>query len=560
MKTKFIALIILTLTVFEVSSQGNKIWSTYYGGPSNEVNPVGGPLVATDLSGNVFLTGYTYSSSGISSGGFQNNFGGVVDGYLVKFNSSGNRLWATYFGGSSADYVYGLVTDVSGNVYVSGKTASTSSVSASGHQNAFGGGTFDAFLIKFDTNGNRIWATYYGGSGDDVANGISVDINENVYLTGMTESSSNISSGGFQNSLNGLSDAFLVKFSSSGTRLWATYYGGSSSESGNTTTLDAYGNVYIAGQTNSSSNVSLGGFQNTIGGSTDAFFVKFDSNGNRIWASYYGGLNIDIANCMLCSQTGNIYIAGYTLSTNAISSNGFQNTFAGGINQGDAFLAKFDSLGNRIWSSYYGGPNDDYCLSITKDNSGNIYIGGDTYSNTGIAINGFQNILQGTENEFIAKIDSLGNLHCATYFGVNHDEDGHIAVDQSGFIYLAGGTQSTLGIASGGFQNSFGGGGTDSYLAKFSTNCLNVGVDEANSQKEFSIFPNPISNSLSIKIEKEINNCELIVINAIGQTIYTQSVFKGSNEIYFKNLNKGLYTYLLIQNKTRIGSGKIIVE
>jgi hypothetical protein len=560
MKRKINTLIILLLAVFEVSSQGNKIWSTYYGGPSNEVNPVGGPLVATDLSGNVFLTGYTYSSSGISSGGFQNNFGGLVDGYLVKFNSSGNRLWATYFGGSNADYVYGLITDISGNVYVSGKTASTSSVSSSGHQNAFGGGTFDAFLIKFDTNGNRIWATYYGGTGDEVGNSISVDINGNVYLTGMTESSSNISSGGFQNSLNGLRDAFLVKFNSSGTRLWATYYGGSSVESGNATALDTYGNVYLAGSTNSSSNISLGGFQNAIGGSTDAFLAKFDSNGNRIWASYYGGINIDIANCMLCSQTGNIYIAGYTLSTNAISFNGFQNTFAGGINQGDAFLAKFDSVGNRIWASYYGGTNDDYCLSITKDNSGNIYMGGDTYSNTGIAINGFQNILQGTENEFIAKIDSLGNLHCATYFGVNHDEDGHIAVDQSGFIYLAGGTQSTSGIASGGFQNSFGGGGTDSYLAKFSTTCLNVGVAEENSIKGFSLYPNPNNSSFNLKLETEINNGEIIIINDIGQNIYTQPVFKGLNEISFKELSKGLYTYLLFQNKVRIGTGKIFVE
>jgi hypothetical protein len=287
MKTKLIVLIILTLTVFEVSSQGNKIWSTYYGGPSNEVNPAGGPFVATDLSGNVFLTGYTYSSSGISSGGFQNNFGGAVDGYLVKFNSSGNRLWATYFGGSNAEYVYGLVTDASGNVYVSGKTASTSSVSSAGHQNAFGGGTFDAFLIKFDTNGNRIWATYYGGSGDDSGNGISVDVNENVYLTGITESSSNISSGGFQNSLSGTKDAFLAKFNSSGARIWATYYGGTGYESGNSLAIDTYSNVYMSGSTTSTANVSIGGFQNVIGGSQDAFLVKFDSNGNRIWASYY---------------------------------------------------------------------------------------------------------------------------------------------------------------------------------------------------------------------------------------------------------------------------------
>lgn len=560
-KMKIIYLIISFLILKAPSfAQGNRIWSTYYGGNKNEVTPSGGPFVATDNSGNVFMAGYTLSLSNIASGGFQNSFGGLIDAFLVKFDGAGNRLWATYYGGNSAEYIYGITTDALGNVYICGKTASTNNIASGGFQNFIGGGTFDAFLVKFDPNGNRLWSSYYGGSADDSGDGISVDALGNVYLTGTTASSLNISSGGFQNSFGGVNDAFLVKFNSSGNRIWASYYGGSSNDIASGSAIDGFGNIYISGSTGSSNNIASGGFQNSIGGAYDAFLVKFDSTGNRIWASYYGGSNNDYACSIITSASGMVYLAGYTNSTSGIAFSGFQNSFAGGASLGDAFLVKFDSFGNRTWGTYYGGPGEDYCLSIVADGSGNVYLGGDTYSSSGIASNGFQNIKQGTENEFIVKLDSNGNRLCATYFGASHDEDGHVAVDLFGNIYLTGSTQSTIGIASGGFQNTFGGGATDAYLAKFSSTCLNTGIEEEKILNSNSVYPNPSDGFFRLSIENEIDRGAIILINSLGQKVYEHKITNGQNNINTVNLPSGLYTYFIIRDEVQISNGKLIIE
>jgi hypothetical protein len=254
------------------------VWATYYGGSIEDK----GNSCAVDGSGNVYLTGATESTNNIASGGHQNTFGGNSDAFLVKFNSSGVRQWATYYGGSEYDYGNSCATDNSGNVYLAGATESTNNIASGGHQNSYGGG-YDAFLVKFNSSGVRQWATYYGGSGVVYlqGNSCSTDGNGNVYLAGVTSSASNIASGGHQNSFGGGgTDAFLVKFNSAGIRQWATYYGGSEYDYGNSCATDLSGNVYLAGYTESTNNIASGGHQNTYGGGGDGYLVKFDNSTN----------------------------------------------------------------------------------------------------------------------------------------------------------------------------------------------------------------------------------------------------------------------------------------
>lgn len=545
-------IIILSLIVRTSSGQDTRIWATYYGGPGNEVNPVGGPSVATDVFGNIYLSGYTYSASGISSGGFQDNFGGAVDAFIVKFDASGNRLWASYYGGAGAEYANGIITDVAGNVYLTGKTSSTSGIASEGFQNTFGGGTFDAFIVKFAANGNRLWASYYGGAGDDGGGSVITDSLRNVYLAGQTFTASGLASGGFQNSSGGVSDAFLVKFDSAGNRIWATYYGGESGEDATTVTCDEMGNVYLAGNTASTSGISSGGFQNTLGGAVDAFLVKFDSSGNRIWATYYGGSASELAYGIL-SNASDVYMTGLTSSLTGISSNGFQNIYGGGTE--DAYMVKFDSAGNRIWGTYYGGESYDYCYSSAKDALDNIYLSGDTYSAYGIASGGFQDSLIGIENQFIAKFNSKGNRQCATYFGQNHDEDGHLAVDGSGNIYLAGGTTSISGIASGGFQNTLGG-GIDAYLVKFSS-CLRDGIAEAGNLNLLSFSPNPSPGKFIIQ-SSSITIAQIRIFNLLGNLVYTSTIQNRESEIDLSLEPNGIY-FIFFKSDNQATTGKLIV-
>jgi hypothetical protein len=342
-------------------ANGNRIWATYYGGTQSEW----GFGLAIDNFGNVYLTGFTGSSSGIASGGFDNVFGGGTDdAFLVKFDTNGNRIWATYYGGGGDDIGLGITVDNNGNIYMCGRTLSNNDISSGGFQNTYGGGE-DAFLVKFDANGNRIWATYYGGTEGDVAEGVSTDSNGNVYIGGMSFSLTGIASGGFQNSYGGgFYDAMIVKFDANGNRIWASYYGGSGNDwaIGGVAT-DNNGNVYLAGQTTSTTNIASGGFQNTFGGVYDAFIVKFTSSGNRAWGTYYGGAGYDTGEGLTTDNIGNVYITGQTSSTTNIASGGFQNSYGGGL--WDAYLVKFNSTGNRVWGTYYGGSADDWGNTVT---------------------------------------------------------------------------------------------------------------------------------------------------------------------------------------------------
>jgi hypothetical protein len=453
----------------------NLLWATYYGGSGND----GGLACTLDSSGNVYLAGETTSSNAISVGGHQNTFGGNPDAFLVKFNSAGVRLWATYYGGGDYDQGYSCVVDISGNVYLTGVSGSFTVIAAGGHQNTFGGGGADAFLVKFNSTGVRQWATYYGGMYQDYGTDCSVDGSGNVYLAGYTQSSTNIAAGGHQNTHgnagggNNEDDAFLVKFNSSGVRQWATYYGGNYIDEGFSCAVDGSGNVYLAGNAGPSNTnvIASGGHQNTFGGARDAFLVKFNSSGVRQWATYYGGGEYDMGTSCAVDGSGNVYLAGKTCSSSSIAVGGHQNTYGGGslgsCIYGDAFLVKFNSAGVRQWATYYGGSEDEQGSSCALDGSGNVYLAGFTLSTTAIASGGYQNTLGGYRDVFLVKFNSSGVRQWATYYGGSSSEEGYsCTVDGSGNVYLTGETNSSTAIALNGHQNTLGV-YEDAFLAKF---------------------------------------------------------------------------------------------
>ena len=473
-----ITLVTICVLSFTSKAQSNRQWSTYYGGSSYEY----AYGVATDDAGNVYITGETQSNYGITTGAYgayQSAFGGAADAFLVKFNAAGVRIWATYYGGAQIDRANSIAIDPDGNIYLAGSTNSSSGIASPGVMGAGGAfqpslsGSTDAFLLKLDAAGNRLWSTYYGGNGDDVANSVSCDAAGNVCIGGITQSFSGIASNGAYQTAHGLAglDAFLVKFDKDGNRLWGTYFGGPGHDWGYGVSNDALGNIYLTGVTASITGIAFNGSQMTSGGGgADAFLVKFDASGARQWATYYGGSGYDFGNNKVATDAqNNVYLFGGTSSANGIAFNGFQMTF-GGVT--DGFLAKFNASGTRLWATYFGGPATEEAFSIAISNFGGIFINGDTYSSTGIASGGFQNSLIGSENQFIANFNSDGNRICSTYYGSVHEEDGSIATDNTGHVFLLANTYSNGGLASGGFQNSFAG-ARDAFLVKFST-CTNA--------------------------------------------------------------------------------------
>jgi hypothetical protein len=265
----------------------------------------------------------------------------------VKFKSAGVRLWATYYGGSEVDNGYSCATDAIGNVYLAGTTTSTNNIASGGHQNTLGG-RGDAFLVKFNSSGVRQWATYYGGSDVDIGSSCATDGDGNVYMAGETWSRSGIAYGGHQdtfyndeNSFLG-NNSFLVKYNGAGVRQWATYYALGPPGGDVSCAADVSGNVYLAGSTGSTDNIALAGHQNISGGQSDAYLVQFNSAGVRQWATYYGGEKEDVGNSCVVDNNGNVYLIGKTNSFNNIAYNGHQNTYDS-LEVYNSFLVKFDN-------------------------------------------------------------------------------------------------------------------------------------------------------------------------------------------------------------------------
>ncbi|PZF71585.1 DUF7948 domain-containing protein [Taibaiella soli] len=444
-------------------------WATYFGGAIEETTKSG--CVTGDVFGNGYLCGYTNSTTNIATtGSYKDTLTGGTDAFLVKFNNAGVRKWATYYGGTSADQGWSTATDPSGNVYLSGFTNSNGLSTTGSHQAAKAGGN-DAFLVKFDTSGVRQWATYYGGSSSEQGNAVSCDKSGNVYLGGFTNNSASgiATTGAYQTTGGGGNDAFLVKFNSAGVRQWGTYYGGSGTDQGMSLKCDTAKNVFLAGYSLSTTGLaSTGGYQSTNGGNEDGFLVKFDSSGVRQWGTFYGGSGTDMCQGVTCDPNGNAYIVGYTLSTSGIATTGsYQPTFGGGTSVADAYLVKFNSSGTRQWATYYGSTGDDWGLGISADVLGHIYITGFTNSTTGIATAGAIKDTLDFQDAFVVKFDTTGARIWGTYFGGEDSELGYgIFCNSFSNVFIGGMAGSLTNLAtSSAHQTTKGGGYYDGYMA-----------------------------------------------------------------------------------------------
>jgi predicted SpoU family rRNA methylase len=574
------------------------VWATYYGGNNDD----GAFSISTDANGNVFVVGSTSSTDfprynpgggayfdgtcgtdGNCNYDYDNYYSDV---FILKFNNNGIRLWATYYGGSRSDVASSISTDANGNVFVVGYTLSTNFPrynpgGGAYYQGTCGGCTTysDAFILKFTNNGVRLWATYYGGNNDDVATSISTDANGNVFVVGYTSSTDfptyNPGGGAYYQPNNaGGSDAFILKFTNNGVRLWATYYGGSNGDGASSISTDANGNVFVVGGTESTNfpTYNPGGgayFDGTCGTDgncnyngynyrSDAFILKFTNNGIRLWATYYGGSNWDEAYSISTDVNGNVFVVGGTFSTDFPTQDIGGGAYYQANNAGwsDVFILKFTNNGIRLWATYYGGGDSDVATSISTDANGNVFVVGWTWSNYfptynpgGGAYYQPNNASPWAYDAFILKFNNNGIRLWATYYGGNYgDVASSISTDANGNVFVVGWTYSTN------FPTYNPGGGayyqpnkvdySDVFISKFSGS---ISIPES-----FISSIKIKNNNVIIKLNENING-EFKVFTILGREIIRGKI--NNNEISFKVPSSGIYI-LKVNNK----NVKIVVK
>ena len=454
------------------------VYATYLGGASTDL----GTGIAVDSAHNVYVTGWTSSSNFPTAGSFQAALSGPFDAFVTKLNPTGTALiYSTYLGGTGQDLAAAIAVDGNGSAYITGRTDSTDFPIAPqfGAILATAQGGLDAFVTKLDPSGSSlVYSTYLSGNpnSNDVGTGIAVDGSGNAYVVGTTDSANFIGTpGAFQvNYGGGISDAWVVGgINPGGTGyLYITLLGGSGDDHGTGIAVDASGNAYLTGYTNSTNFPLTSGNkpQPLSGGGYDAFFVKFNAAGSALLHStFLGGSGDDRGLAIALNASGNACIAGSTSSTNFPTLGGIQVSNGGGAS--DAFVTKYTPAFGWVYSTYLGGSGLEQATGIAEDSSGNAYVTGITQSQNFPFVSPVQGPGGGAfDDAFVAKVNPTGTvLLYATYLGGNATDQGTaIAVDSRGNALVTGKSASTDFFTVGAYQVAMAG-VYDAFVAKIST-------------------------------------------------------------------------------------------
>jgi hypothetical protein len=393
-------------------STASLLYSTYLGGGENEEVYD----IAVDGSGNAYVTGKTSSMDFPTLNQYQ-SYQGYYDLFVTRLDTTqsgaSSLLYSTYLGGGSDDFGYGIAVDSSGNAYVTGETYSTDFPTLNQYQADQGGR--DAFVIRLDTArsgaSSLLYSTYLGGGDGDYGRGIAVDSSGNAYITGFTDSTDFPTLNQYQLYQNNR-NVFVTKLDStqSGVSclLYSTYLGGGGNDYGYDIAVDGTGNVFVTGHTSSTDFPTLNQYQVDQGdGNYDVFVTRLDPTQNGasslLYSTYLGGGSEDYGYDIAVDASGNVYLTGYTNSTDFPTLNpyqGFQGVW-------DVFITSLDparsGTSSLLYSTYLGGGGGDEGWSIAVDNSGNAYVTGWTDSTDFPILNQYQGDRGGTD-VFVTKL------------------------------------------------------------------------------------------------------------------------------------------------------------
>jgi hypothetical protein len=436
-----------------------------------------------DNFGNVYVTGYFKSNTIVFDTITLTNDAtdGSMDIFLVKYDTSGNVIWAKSYGGTKDDYAESITTDVSGNIYLTGTFQSDSVIFDTDTLIRNNNIDYSVFIVKINSSGGVIWARNSKGNSvfaDGQSSSITIDVFNDIYITGYFSRGddsvlSNIIFDTITLTNTGGYNIFIVKYDSSGNVIWANNEGVGESFS---ITTDIIGSIY------------------TVGYFNNMFVVKYDSSGNIIWFKTQNG--IVQPNAMSIDNAGNIYVVGnfeniIVFDTITLTSNGYT----------DIFIVKYDSSGNVIWARNAGTPNSDNAYSITVDNSNNIYVTGyferDSINFGSYTLINYDTV--GTADIFVVKYDSSGHVIWAkSAGGALDDKANSITVDIDGNIYVSGYFQSQTIV----FDSTtlyYNGMTGNVFFAKLNNITNTTGIKTQQNNVLCSFFQN--YNTMNIKID-----------------------------------------------------------
>lgn len=347
--------------------------------------------------------------------------------------------WFTYFGGEEGDSFGKTIIGTDGFLYTVGSTNGSCCLSTLPTTHA---GEKDVTISKWTTDGSLVWSRYYGGEGNEFRNGFALDSENNIYIGGSTYSETGIATdGAYQTEAELGDEGFLAKISSEGETIWSTYLGSPSSDGVDDLCIDSDGNLFIVGGTGYDGYPAL----NDHSGGSDVYVAKVDpSNGYLEWFRYIGSPTVDRTASCTVGIDNNIYLSLTTVAETGMATEGAHQESGGYVS---VILAKIDTLGNLLWSTYISGDESEDWSSLATDPDGNIYVGGQTMSPNNIGTSGAhqeESIIMnnspfpGAISNFIVKYNADGEKLWGTYYGEESTSGGGEIYFYGDHLYFAG--------------------------------------------------------------------------------------------------------------------------
>ena len=479
--------------IAKYDANGNVLWAKHVG---NWDNNAVGTSVSIDGNGNVFVTGH-FASSTITFDSITLNNGGWADMFIAKYDPNGNVLWAKNGIGASLDAGVSVSTDIAGDALVTGFFES-STLTFGTHvltNSTYYSHGYNLFLVKYDANGNVLWAKSAVGTGGGTPRSVNVDPAGNAFVTGefntpsMTFDSITLTGG----------SSFIAKYDVNGNVVWAKSTVGAHSTCAS---ADPNGNVFVAGWFGTATIAFGSVVLNNSSTGYNVFTVKYDANGNALWAK---------------SADGGLYVQGWSVSADL-----YGNAFVTGYFQSPPIA--FDSVTLTpppANCSYSSSPYCDPMFIVKYDANGNVLCASSLASGNGSSVSA----------------DRFGNAYIGGWFGVNP------------FIV----NTDTLPFTSTGLQNVFVG----KFYSGNNDVALNVPV---NTPQANTVFPNPSSGIFTVDFKNTTVATQICVYDVLGNCLWNKNCRNEENtKIDLSSQPKGIY-FLEIVSDNKKSVNKIVLQ